>query len=134
MAHARSNGRVVVGVLRAELAVPGARTLKDRRQVLRSLVDRLRHRFDVSCHELTLTEHPGSGAIVVSTAGGDGALIRQTFDSIAGILRTSPSALVTRLDSEVFPWHPSDRSWADIWSPDELSGDDAPWATEGDDE
>ena len=128
-----TSARVMVGVLRADLAIPGARTLKDRRQVLRSLRDRLRARFDVACHELLASEHPGVGAIVVTTAGEDGPVIRRTLDTIAGFLRAHGGAVVRQVDHEVFPWHPPDQSWADILPANGLSGVDEPWTTEEDD-
>jgi len=106
--------RVMLGALRCDLAFPGARSLKDRRQVLRSLRDRVRRAHAVSCNEVLLSEHPGSGTLVVTTAGDDGALIRTTIDKVAHMLRTHPTAVVTRMDIEVFPWHPDDHSWSDI--------------------
>ena len=106
--------RVMIGVLRADLALPGARSLKDRRQVLRSLRDRVRHAHAVSCNEVLRTEHPGAGSLVVTTAGDDGASIRTTIDRVAHLLRTHPVAVVTRMDTEVFPWHPDDHSWSDV--------------------
>jgi uncharacterized protein len=41
-----------VGLLTLELHLPEARSLKDKRQVLRSLKDRLRARFNVAVAEL----------------------------------------------------------------------------------
>ena len=118
----------MIGVLRADLSLPGARSLKDRRRVLRSLRDSLRNAFAVSCHELSPSEHPSRGELVVTTAGDDAALIRTTIDRVAHRIRTHPQAIVTRLDSEVFPWHPDDQSWADIASPGGLS-DAEPWSS-----
>ncbi len=43
---------VFVGVVQLEVVVPGARSLKDGRMVVRSLRDRVRSRFDVSFHEI----------------------------------------------------------------------------------
>jgi uncharacterized protein YlxP (DUF503 family) len=43
---------VVVGLLTLELHFPGARSLKDKRQALRRLEDRLRNRFNVSVAEV----------------------------------------------------------------------------------
>ena len=106
--------RVMIGVLRCDLAFPGARSLKDRRQVLRSLRDRVRRAHAVSCNELMRTDHPGAASLVVTTAGDDGALIRTTIDRVAQQLRTHPVAVVSRMDTEVFPWHPDDHSWSDI--------------------
>jgi uncharacterized protein YlxP (DUF503 family) len=41
-----------IGCLTLEIYLPESRSLKDKRQVLRSLKDRLRHRFNVSVAEL----------------------------------------------------------------------------------
>jgi hypothetical protein len=41
-----------IGLLTLEIHIPDARSLKDKRQVLRSLKDRLRGRFNVAVAEL----------------------------------------------------------------------------------
>jgi uncharacterized protein YlxP (DUF503 family) len=41
-----------LAVMRVELAIEGAHSLKDRRQVVRSLKDKLRHGFNVSVAEM----------------------------------------------------------------------------------
>ena len=43
---------MIVGVLRLTFHIPHARSLKDKRQVLRSLKDRLRAKFNVAVAEL----------------------------------------------------------------------------------
>ncbi|MGE0456517.1 MAG: DUF503 domain-containing protein [Vicinamibacteria bacterium] len=43
---------MVIGLLRLELHFPGARSLKDKRQLLRSLETRVRNRFNVSVAEV----------------------------------------------------------------------------------
>jgi len=105
---------VWLGVLRASLHLPGARSLKARRQVLRAVRDRLRHRFDVSCHELVLSERSDVAGLVVTTGGQDPGSIRQTIDRIEGMLHSHPSAVITRLDKEVFRWHLPEQDWAHL--------------------
>ncbi|MDR0653249.1 MAG: DUF503 domain-containing protein [Synergistaceae bacterium] len=41
-----------IGFLNLSMDIPGAASLKDRRQVMRSLSDRLRKHFNVSCADL----------------------------------------------------------------------------------
>ncbi len=48
---------MTIGVLTFEIHLPGARSLKDKRQVVRSLKDRLRARHNVAVAELA--EHAG---------------------------------------------------------------------------
>lgn len=115
---------VRVAVLRVVVSLPGARSLKDKRQVLRSVRDRLRHRFEVSCHELPMGDRPGTGGLVITTAGQDAGPIRQTMDRIAGMLHAHPSMVVTSLDIDVFPWHPAGQDWARFLDPEPDAEDD----------
>ncbi|HEY6130066.1 MAG TPA: DUF503 domain-containing protein [Candidatus Acidoferrum sp.] len=41
-----------IGLLTLELRLPDAHSLKDKRQVIRSLKDRLRHKFNIAIAEL----------------------------------------------------------------------------------
>ena len=91
---------MVVGLLRLDVHVPGAQSLKDKRSVLKSLKDRLHHRFNVSVAETAhqeLWQRAELTASVVSTdrrhaesvlreadrlvAGADGARIVDTSTS-----------------------------------------------------
>jgi len=45
-------GEMPIAKLTVELSIPHAQSLKDRRQVVRSLKDKVRHRFNVSVAEL----------------------------------------------------------------------------------
>lgn len=58
--------------LRVELRLPDARSLKDKRQVVRSVLDRARHRFGVSVAEIGAADDPRAAvlgfAVVASTA------------------------------------------------------------------
>jgi len=43
---------MVVGVLHVECSLPGTQSLKDKRRILNSLLDRLHHRFHVAAAEV----------------------------------------------------------------------------------
>lgn len=101
---------VVLGVLRIDLSVPHARSLKDRRQVVRSLRDRIRSRFTVSCHELG-GDHPQRGGLIVTTGGTDAGGIRGSLDRIRQLVESHPEAWVGQVRSEVVPWHPEGEAW-----------------------
>lgn len=105
------DARIFVGVLAAELRVPGARTLKDRRQVVASLVDRLRHGHGVAVHESPVSEDPQVARIVCATVGNDRRTIERILGRCAELVRTHPIAQPGRIDLDVFRWHPSEDSW-----------------------
>lgn len=61
---------VVIGVCSIYLEIPAARSLKDKRRVLRSVVDRVRHEFNVSIAEVAQQDswsHATLGIVCVST-------------------------------------------------------------------
>jgi uncharacterized protein YlxP (DUF503 family) len=105
--------RIFVGVLRVEVRVPGARSLKDRRQVVSSLRDRMRHRFDISFHEVGVGEDPQYQTFVVTTSGNDAQKIRSVLDQCAGMVRDHQVAEPTQVDVDVFRWQPPEGSWAE---------------------
>ena len=74
---------MTIGIHTLELHLPAARSLKDKRQVLRRLKDRLRSRFNVAVAELD--EHldlwQRGGVMIVSVAASRDALAR-LFESI----------------------------------------------------
>lgn len=57
---------MIVGVVRIELHIPQARSLKDKRQVIKSLAQRISHRFNVSVSEINNHELWQRGDIAVA--------------------------------------------------------------------
>ncbi|MBP8129158.1 MAG: DUF503 domain-containing protein [Candidatus Hydrogenedentes bacterium] len=63
---------MTIGVLHIDLLIPGARSLKDKRRVIKSLKERLRHRFNCSIAETDFHDLWGRArltAVVVSAEG-----------------------------------------------------------------
>ena len=72
-----------VGVMRLSLTVSGARSLKDKRQVVRRLKDRLRSRFNVAVAELG--DHGDlwqRGTLVVVSVARQRDVLARLFESI----------------------------------------------------
>lgn len=101
---------IYIGVLRATLVVPGSRSLKARRQAIRSLRDRVRSRFGVTFNELG-GEHPGQQDVLCTAGGNDGSVVRQLMDSVRHFIGGAPDAYAANVDVDVFAWHPEGQ-WA----------------------
>lgn len=97
-----------LGVLRAVLHIPGARSLKDGRRVSASLTDRLRQRFEVSVHEVDASEVATRRTLAITTAGDDPRALRSVLDRVRAFVDSAPDSVPVRIDVDVFPWHPSD--------------------------
>ena len=66
-----------------EVNVPWYRSLKDRRQVLRSLVDHLRHHWNVSVVDLSPEDSWHRGTLAVCCVGNSFTAVREKLDALA---------------------------------------------------
>lgn len=83
---------MIVSSLVVRLLIREARTLKDKRQVVRSILDRLRGEFNVSAAEVDQLDNPRSAVLGFAAVGWDGKQVRDTLNRIAEALRRHPIA------------------------------------------
>jgi hypothetical protein len=72
-----------IGLLTLEIHIPDARSLKDKRQVLRSLKDRLRHQFNVAVAELDHQDVWQRALVGIVTLSNDEQHVRESLDHVA---------------------------------------------------
>jgi uncharacterized protein YlxP (DUF503 family) len=72
-----------IGLLTLEIHIPDARSLKDKRQVLRSLKDRLRAHFNVAVSELEHQDLWQRSRVGVVSISGDPKHLEESLAAIA---------------------------------------------------
>jgi uncharacterized protein len=72
-----------IGLLTLEIHIPDAQSLKDKRQVLRSLKDRLRARFNVAIAELDHQDLWQRSRVGVVTISGDAKHLDESLQAVA---------------------------------------------------
>lgn len=75
---------MVIGLLTLELHFPGARSLKDKRQVLRGLQARVRKQFNVSVAEVEFQDLWQRARLAVVAVNTDRLHLESTLRSVAG--------------------------------------------------
>ena len=90
---------MIVGSLKVRLYIREARTLKDKRQVVSSIKDRLRNGFNVAVAEVEAQDNRQVAVLGFAAVGGEAASVRETLEKIAQALRGHPVAEF--LDSEM---------------------------------
>jgi uncharacterized protein YlxP (DUF503 family) len=75
---------MTIGLLTLEIHIADARSLKDKRQVLRSLKDRLRAHFNVAVSELEHQETWQRSRVGVVSISGDDKHLEESMEAIAG--------------------------------------------------
>ena len=71
-----------IGLLTLEIHIPDARSLKDKRQVLRSLKDRLRSRFNVAVAELDHQETWQRAQVGIVSISNDPTHLEQSLRAV----------------------------------------------------
>lgn len=72
-----------IGLLTLEIHIPDARSLKDKRQVLRSLKDRLRDRFNVAVAELDHQDLWQRARVGIVSISSDGRHLEESLEAVA---------------------------------------------------
>ncbi len=75
---------MVIGLLRLELHFPGAQSLKDKRQALRSLEQRLRKRHNVALAEVAHQDLWQRATLAVVSVNTDQVHLERTLSTVAG--------------------------------------------------
>ena len=75
---------MVIGLLTLDLHFPGARSLKDKRQALRSLETRIRNRFNVSLAEVEHQDLWQRARLAVVSVNTDHVHLESTLQKVAG--------------------------------------------------
>jgi len=83
---------MIIGSLRVRLLVRESRTLKDKRQVVRSIKDRLRNSFNISIAEVGAEDHRQLVELGVAFVGNEAGQARTTLEEIVSALRAHPVA------------------------------------------
>jgi hypothetical protein len=85
---------VIVGLLTVELHIPGARSLKDKRMVLRGVKDRLK-KFNVAVAEVEHQDLWQRASLAVVTVGDSTEFVDRALGSVADeIERTEPGLII----------------------------------------
>ncbi len=90
---------MVVGVLRVSLRLEGCRSLKDKRQIIRPLIEKMRRDLGASVAEVGDTELWGNAEIGFSVVSGNAVQVEQLLQKI--IERTEAAAHVQSVEQEL---------------------------------
>ncbi len=93
-----------VGVMRIALEIPGARSLKDKRQVIRSFKERVKSRLSLSIAEVAHQDKLQRATFGVAVVSGDAAICEELLGQVTRMASSLPNALVTDRAIEIIPF------------------------------
>ena len=93
---------MIVGVLTAHLSLQGITSLKGKRSIIKSLIGRLKSRFNISISEVDLQDSKTAALIGISIVGNDSHFIDKQFDSIINFMRNDGRFYLSQIERETF--------------------------------
>jgi len=92
---------LVIGVLQMRLLIRDAQTLKDKRRVVKSLRDRIRHAFNVSASEVDALDLRQTAVLGVALATNDRVFADQILAKVVDLVRRTPGADLVDYETEI---------------------------------
>ena len=93
---------MIVGVLKAQIYLQGITSLKEKRSIVKSLVGRLKNRFNVSVSEVDQHDSRKSAVIAMSIVSNDTAFIDRQFDTIINFMQRDGRFYLGEIKRETF--------------------------------
>ncbi len=92
---------MIVGVLRLELSLPGSTSLKDKRRLLQSLLDRLHNDFNVSAAEIDHQDHRRRAVVAVSCVSNESAHANAILSRVLAAVEREHELVVQGVEMEL---------------------------------
>ena len=92
---------MIVGVSSFELHLPASRSLKDKRRVVKSLVDKIHQRFRVSIAETDFHDLHQRAEISMAVVTNREAEMDNLMEEIRSLVESQPEAFLTRWDPQI---------------------------------
>jgi hypothetical protein len=92
---------MVIGVCRLHLRIPENHSLKEKRHVVRKVIDRVRHRFNVAISEVEDNDLWQRAQIGFCTVGNDRRFVNSSLDKIIDFIEKMYLAEVIESEMEI---------------------------------
>ena len=92
---------MIVGLCTIELYIPDGHSLKAKRQILLSLKDRLRNKFNLSVAEVGDQELWQKAVLGIACVANEGAYVNKVLDQAINLIRSVPTIELVRSKIEL---------------------------------
>ena len=93
---------MIIGMMTAHISLPGVTSLKGKRSVVKSLIGRLKSRFNISIAEVDHQDNKTRAVIGIAIVSNEGRFIDQQFDSIIEFMRNDGRFILGQIKREKF--------------------------------
>ncbi|MEW6536353.1 MAG: DUF503 domain-containing protein [Candidatus Auribacterota bacterium] len=83
---------MVITLMQVQLSIPASHSLKEKRMVVKSVKDRIRHRFNVSISEIGDHEQWNSSVLGIACIGTDSKYVDTVLNDVIRLIDQAPGA------------------------------------------
>ena len=100
-----ANG-MIVGLLKLNIHLHGIQSLKQKRSIVKSLIGRLKSRFNFSVSEVEAHDSKQLAVIALAVVGTDTAFIHQQMDTVVNFAQNDGRFYLGHVEREIFSHNP----------------------------
>ena len=93
---------MIVGVMTAQLYLQGVKSLKEKRSIVKSIIGRLKSRFNISIAEVDHNDNKTSAVIAIAIVSNETRFVNQQFDKIIDFMRNDGRFYLGQIERETF--------------------------------
>ncbi len=93
---------MIVGVMKTVLHLQGIRSLKEKRSIVKSVIGRLKSRFNASLAEVGHLDSKNSAVIAMTIVSNETGLIDQQFDAVISFMQKDGRFYLGKIERETF--------------------------------
>lgn len=93
---------MIIGVMKVELHLQGINSLKEKRSIVKSIIGRLKSRFNVSVSEVDHQDEKRSAIIGIALVSNETRFIDQQFDAIINFMQRDGRFYLGQVERETF--------------------------------
>lgn len=93
---------MIVGVMKTVLHLQGLSSLKEKRSIVKSVIGRLKSRFNISIAEVDHQDAKSSAVIGMAIVSNDTGVIDQQFDAVISFMQKDGRFYLGKIERETF--------------------------------
>lgn len=93
---------MIVGVMTAQISMSGVTSLKGKRSIVKSIIGRLKSRYNISISEVDHQDTKTSAVIAMAIVSNEARFIDQQFDAILDFMRNDGRFFLSQIEREKF--------------------------------
>jgi len=100
--YQESSIEMIVGVMTAQLHMQGVASLKEKRSIIKSVIGRLKSRFNISISEVDHQDNKTLAVVAIAMVSNETRFINQQFDTIINFMQKDGRFYLGQIEREIF--------------------------------